>query len=120
MKFTKEWVIRAFERAIRTAAQTALAYFTIGMTAKEVDWLNVLSVALVAMVYSLLTSIVFGVPEADKDGTLFIDTSGENEKWLFSLDDTLLNEVSKKKSIRLAIDPTADLSAREKAEATEE
>jgi hypothetical protein len=49
----------ATERAVKTFAQTALA--TIGVGAAgifEVDWVNVLSVSSLAMIMSLLTSVL--------------------------------------------------------------
>lgn len=55
-------------RAIRTVAQGALA--GIGTTATmlhEVNWLMVLSTALMAGVVSVLTSIAVGVPEYKED-----------------------------------------------------
>lgn len=103
MKFTKEWAISALIRAIRTFAQTALAMFTIGQRFAEIDWLGILSVAGVAAVYSILTSVVTGLPESQAtDGTLQIDPNGETEKWLFTLD-TPIDEVSGKNNIRLAV-----------------
>lgn len=60
------WIRAAGIRAIRTAAQTALALFTVGQVVSEVDWATVFSAAAVAAVYSLLTSIA-GLPEL-KDG----------------------------------------------------
>lgn len=110
MKFTKEWILAALERAIKTAAQVTLSFITLGMAAHEVDWKYVASVALMAFIYSLLTSIVFGIPEATSDGTLLIDTTGVTDKWLFSIDKTPIEEISQKKSIRLTIDNTARLS----------
>ena len=47
-KFTKEWLVNALLRAIRTFAQTALSMFTIGAAFNEVDWLRILSVSGVA------------------------------------------------------------------------
>lgn len=59
--FTKEWLVMAAERAVKTVAQTALA--TIAATQVlglfQVDWLNVVSVALLAGAMSVLTSIAF-------------------------------------------------------------
>ena len=55
----KKYHAYATERAIKTFAQTALA--TIGVGAAgilEVDWLNVLSVSALALVMSLLTSVL--------------------------------------------------------------
>lgn len=56
----------AIIRAIRTAAQVALA--TIGTTAlgvTDVDWQGVASVAALAAVLSLLQAVAFGLPEAE-------------------------------------------------------
>lgn len=55
----KKFHAYATERAIKTFAQTALA--TIGVGAAgilEVDWVNVLSVSALALVMSLLTSVL--------------------------------------------------------------
>lgn len=60
---TKLWFKAAGMRAIKTMAQSALAVIgtgTIGLM--EVDWLNILSITLMAGVCSVLTSIA-GLPE---------------------------------------------------------
>lgn len=62
--FSKEWFKAAGVRALKTMAQTALSLITIGQTMMEVNWVNVLSVSLVAGIISVLTSIV-GLPEVD-------------------------------------------------------
>ena len=59
----KKWLKAAGIRAIKTVAQTAVAMLSgemIGIV--EVNWLNVLSVAAMAGVVSLLTSVA-GLPE---------------------------------------------------------
>ena len=59
----KNWIKAAGIRAIKTVAQTAVAMLSgemIGIV--EVNWLNVLSVAAMAGVVSLLTSVA-GLPE---------------------------------------------------------
>lgn len=49
----------AFERAIKTVAQTAIATIGIGAVGiLDVDWVNVLSVSALAGVMSLLTSVL--------------------------------------------------------------
>lgn len=65
--FTTEWFRAALIRAIKTIAQTALGMMTVGMTMDEVKWSYVASVALVAGIYSLLTSIA-GLPEVESNG----------------------------------------------------
>lgn len=60
--FTKEWIVAAGIRALKTMAQTALA--TIGSSAvlESVNWKIVLSASCVAAICSLLTSVT-GLPE---------------------------------------------------------
>lgn len=61
----KEWAKAAGIRAVKTAAQTAVALIgtgTVGFT--DLDWLQIGSVAGVAAVLSILTSIA-GLPELD-------------------------------------------------------
>lgn len=49
----------ATERAIKTFAQTALATISVGAVGLfDVDWPNVLSVSTLALVMSLLTSVL--------------------------------------------------------------
>lgn len=62
----KDFLKKALIRAIRTFAQTALAMITVGAAFNEVDWLRMLSVAGVAAVGSILTSLATGLPEVDK------------------------------------------------------
>lgn len=73
---TKEWAMAALTRAIKTMAQTALGMFTVGAAIQEINVLNILSVAVVAGIYSILTSIVTGVPEATFSGTLLLGAGG--------------------------------------------
>ncbi len=58
----KVWLVAAAIRAVKTIAQTAIA--TIGTSAffSEVDWLMVLSSAVLSGILSLLTSVA-GLPE---------------------------------------------------------
>lgn len=61
-----KWLKAAGVRAIKTVAQTALGMITVGAAMRDIDWLTVGSVALVAGIYSMLTSIA-GLPEV-KEG----------------------------------------------------
>ena len=61
----KKGLAAAGIRALKTVAQTALGFITVGMAMNEVDWKNVASVAIVAGIYSLITSLA-GLPELDE------------------------------------------------------
>jgi len=57
----------AFLRAARTAAQAALAITgTTAFSALDANWGQILSVSGGAALVSLLTSLAFGLPEAEK------------------------------------------------------
>ena len=57
------WLKAAGIRAVKTMAQTAVGMVTVGMAISEINWIHILSVAVVAGILSLLTSIA-GLPEA--------------------------------------------------------
>lgn len=60
---TKIWFKAAGIRAVKTMAQSALAVLGSGMFGVlEVDWLNLVSVTIMAGICSVLTSIA-GLPE---------------------------------------------------------
>lgn len=71
--FTKEWLIPALNRAVRTMVQVALTMFTVGQRLTEIDWVTIISCSLVAGIYSLGTSVVLGIPEGDAVGTVNLD-----------------------------------------------
>ncbi len=103
MKFTLEWFKAAGIRMLRTAAQVALGMITVGMTVKEVDWLNVLSVSVVAAVYSLLTSIITDLPETGNDGVVNVLPGGD----IGGIDINLENEeLMKKGLVKLRVNET--------------
>lgn len=68
MKITDFWKAAGI-RAVRTMAQTALA--TIGTSAvilSDINWLNIVSAAILGGILSLLTSVATGLPEIDEKG----------------------------------------------------
>ena len=68
----------ATERAIRTAAQTAVATLTAGATGLlEVDWAAVGSVSGMAAVLSVLTSVATGAVQGDGPGVTETPTRKE-------------------------------------------
>lgn len=63
---SKKWWKAAGIRALKTVAQTAASMITIGAAITDIDWLNILSVSLVAGIYSLITN-VGGLPELKEE-----------------------------------------------------
>ena len=61
----KKWGIAATVRAVKTAAQTAVALIPAGVCITEVTWPVVAGTALLAGIVSILTSIA-GVPEVEE------------------------------------------------------
>lgn len=65
-------------RALRTFIQVILAVWTAGQLITEVDWKFLLMSAFSSAVYSLLTSILSGLPEVQLADTLYsLDNDGE-------------------------------------------
>lgn len=65
-KLTKEWLAAASVRAIKTAAQVVLGMITVGAALSDINWVQVGSVAIVAAIYSYVTSLA-GLPEVGDD-----------------------------------------------------
>lgn len=67
----KDFWVAAGVRAFRTFLQVILAVWTAGQLITEVDWRFVLLSAFSSAVYSLLTSILAGLPEVKLTDTLY-------------------------------------------------
>jgi len=63
---TKEFLRAALIRALRTVCQTALATLTAASVSDYINWTNVISTALLAGLYSLVTSLSTGLPEVQE------------------------------------------------------
>ena len=63
---TKTWIKAAGVRAVKTAAQTAIAMIPAGVMISEVSWVAVVSTAALAGVLSILTSVA-GLPEISEE-----------------------------------------------------
>jgi hypothetical protein len=109
-KINLEWLIAAGTRAIKTLAQTALGMFTVGMALNEVNWTYVVSVSVVAGIYSLLTSLATDLPEVGSDGMLQIDKNDPTKDTYRLVLNGAIENIGAKKVVRLTVDPSADLS----------
>ena len=67
----KDFWKAALVRAFRTFLQVILAVWTAGQLITEVDWRFLLMSAFSSAVYSLLTSILAGLPEVALADTLY-------------------------------------------------
>ena len=81
----KEWLKAALIRALRTMAQTALSMLTVGMAIKDVDWIQLISISIVAGIISILTSFATGLPEATTEGAVIVDTEADDQSALLGL-----------------------------------
>ena len=72
----KKWAIAALIRAVKTFFQTFAGFISVGMALHEVSWLQGLSVAAVAFVLSVVTSLG-GLPEVEQKPPEEIDTLEE-------------------------------------------
>ena len=63
---TKKWAKAAAVRAIKTFGQSVAAGIVVGMRLGEVDWNAVFSIAAVAAIASLATSLG-GIPEVESE-----------------------------------------------------
>lgn len=73
-------------RAFRTFLQVILAVWTAGQLITEVDWKFLLMSAFSSAVYSLLTSVLAGLPEVALADTLY-DLDNDPEEEDFEEDD---------------------------------
>lgn len=67
-QFIKKFTQKASIRAIKTMAQTALGVISTSFVISDIDWRITVSASVVAGIVSILTSIVTGLPEVDKEG----------------------------------------------------
>lgn len=67
----KFWKATAI-RAVRTFLQVILAVWTAGTLITEVDWKMLLLSAVSASIYSVLTSLLTGLPEVDYEKHIYM------------------------------------------------
>ena len=87
-RFTKDFLIAALIRAIKTAAQVMLSMITVGAAITSFDWVQILSITATSFIYSILTSIVFGIPEGEYQGRMSLQAGDEenNSAVVLSID----------------------------------
>jgi hypothetical protein len=95
----KDWFKAAIIRAIRTMAQTALSMLTVGMAIKDVDWVQLVSISIVAGIISILTSLATGLPEATTEGSVVVNTEADADSALLGL--RLNGDVDRDKIIKM-------------------
>ena len=61
---TKQWIMKAGVRAVKTMAQTFIATIGTATVMSSVDWKVVLSASVLAGIISVVTSIA-GIPEVE-------------------------------------------------------
>lgn len=59
----KEKMLLALKRALWTAGEAALAFYTAGMAITDVDWKQAASVTAAAFIFSFIKSLLVGMPE---------------------------------------------------------
>lgn len=65
--FTKKFWKAAGTRAIKTMAQSAVGVIGSSVVISDVNWIVVVSASALAGVTSILTSIITGLPEVEKE-----------------------------------------------------
>lgn len=79
----KEKMLLALKRALWTAGEALLAFYTAGMAITDVDWKQALSVTLAAFIFSFVKSLLVGMPEHDVATLLLneeVDLETEDEE----------------------------------------
>lgn len=85
---TRDFWKAAGIRSLRTFIQVILAVWTAGQLITEVDWKFLLMSAFSSAVYSLLTSILAGLPEVALADTLYdLDNEPDDEEDDFEVEE---------------------------------
>ena len=96
-RLTKDFLIAALIRATKTAAQVILSMLTVGAAITSFDWVQILSIAATSFICSILTSIVFGLPEGTFQGKMSVQAGDmENNSAVVLSIDTPYEELIKK------------------------
>lgn len=74
----KRWLLDVLIRTVKTGAETAAGMVTVGALVSEINWLRVLSVTAVAMVYTVLVNIYKIAADLDQANKANVEKSGES------------------------------------------
>lgn len=69
-------------RALRTFLQVVLAVWTAGTLITEVDWKMLILSAISASIYSILTSLLTGLPEVDYREHIYMSAEEPEDSWI--------------------------------------
>lgn len=69
-------------RAFRTFLQVVLAVWTAGTLITEVDWKMLILSAVSASIYSVLTSLLTGLPEVDYKEHIYMSLEEPEDSWV--------------------------------------
>ncbi len=79
-------------RALRTFLQVILATWTAGQLITELNWKVILLSAFSAAVYSILTSILTGLPEVDYAEHVYMSHEEPEDSWVEDEEEGVPNE----------------------------
>lgn len=74
-------------RAARTFLQVVLAVWTAGTLITEVNWKMLLLSAVSASIYSVLTSLLTGLPEVDYAEHIYMSADEPEDSWVEEAED---------------------------------
>lgn len=72
----KRWLLDVTVRTVKTGAETAAGMITVGALLSDMDWLRILSVTAVAMIYTVLINIYRIAKDLEEAGN--VEKSGES------------------------------------------
>lgn len=75
----KRWALDVAIRTVKTGAETAAGLLTVGALVSEINWLRVLSVTAVAMLYTVLMNVYKIASDIDAANKIeIVEKSGES------------------------------------------
>lgn len=72
----KRWILDVCVRTVKTGAETAAGMITVGALLSDINWLRVLSVTAVAMIYTVLINIYRIAADIDAANKQAVEENG--------------------------------------------